>query len=500
MSLAAVRAALHSEMRNVLVEAPAGCGKTYEAAELATTIGSQLNSGREVLLLAHTNAAVQEFARRTRHAAARVRATTIDAFCVDLLAPYAAAIGLPTPFRRSVGLGTGRIPFSELAPKTVELLTRCPTISKLLAYRYPFIILDEHQDASANQHAVVATIQRSGRCLVRVFCDRMQAIYESGTGHAITWDHLLAESDEVVVLETPQRWRDEPELGVWIQRARTELKAGNPLPISEAPRSVRVSSLAGVQCAGFGRGNAGALAGPLQRALRNCTGSAAVLSRHNNHVWSLHVAAGGRLKLNEGAEFQDAYTLLEDVVAADGNPSGMATCLVDHLASVSSGLDQAKRSTIASALMPDRIEYGRNRILLGFLQQLGQLYERPDLWGFCEVVRQIVNAPPEWMTIRMPMSMRLLAQIRPVAGDNSAECLDEVIARLKAVAPRLQRSASTVHKAKGLEFDHVFVGNFSAAHFGNDELSRRIAYVALSRARKSLTFLVPANNPSPLLG
>jgi hypothetical protein len=50
-----------------------------------------------------------------------------------------------------------------------------------------------------------------------------------------------------------------------------------------------------------------------------------------------------------------------------------------------------------------------------------------------------------------------------------------------------------------LEYDHVLIGNFSASHFGNDEMSRRVAYVALSRARRSITMLVPADQPSPLL-
>jgi superfamily I DNA/RNA helicase len=58
---------------------------------------------------------------------------------------------------------------------------------------------------------------------------------------------------------------------------------------------------------------------------------------------------------------------------------------------------------------------------------------------------------------------------------------------------------STIHKAKGLEFENVLIGNFSAAHFGDDELSRKLAYVALSRAQRAITILVPGNNPSPLL-
>ena len=88
MTLEDVRAALMSDAGNVLVEAPAGCGKTHEAAKLACELAARLPDGREVLLLAHTNAAVQEFRLRTGGAGGTVRATTIDAFCLDLRSAY----------------------------------------------------------------------------------------------------------------------------------------------------------------------------------------------------------------------------------------------------------------------------------------------------------------------------------------------------------------------------------------------------------------------------
>ena len=119
MTLENVRRALRSESRDILVEAAGGCGKTFEASELAAELGSCLSEGSEVLLLAHTNAAVQEFIRRTRGSGARVRPTTNDAFCVELLGPYAGRLGLPTPLRRWVGAGVDRIPFGNLAPQVV---------------------------------------------------------------------------------------------------------------------------------------------------------------------------------------------------------------------------------------------------------------------------------------------------------------------------------------------------------------------------------------------
>src|SRR6185369_67507 len=109
-------------------------------------VGRGLPEGAHILVLAHTNAAVQEFTRRVRNAGARVRSMTIDSFCVDLLEPYASRLALPSPLRRHVGMGTGRIAFSALARAAVNLLSRCGPITAMLAARYPMVILDEHQD------------------------------------------------------------------------------------------------------------------------------------------------------------------------------------------------------------------------------------------------------------------------------------------------------------------------------------------------------------------
>jgi len=103
------------------------------------------------------------------------------------------------------------------------------------------------------------------------------------------------------------------------------------------------------------------------------------------------------------------------------------------------------------------------------------------------------------LTIRMPASMRLIAQLRPRPDDDPLECLDAIVARIKAGAGRLTRSVSTVHKAKGLEYNHVMVGNFSAAHFGNDEMSRRIAYVAPVECAVPSRYLCLNGIPAPCL-
>lgn len=57
---------------------------------------------------------------------------------------------------------------------------------------------------------------------------------------------------------------------------------------------------------------------------------------------------------------------------------------------------------------------------------------------------------------------------------------------------------STIHKAKGLESDHVVVTAFDRGNFPDTEEKRCLLYVALSRAKHSVTIIASKNAPSPL--
>lgn len=453
-----------------------------------------------MLLLAHTNAAIQEFARRTKEFRPHVRTCTIDSFCLELIAPYAVALTLPTPIRRMVGVGPGRIPFSVLAPKAVELLTRCPSIALMLAERYPVVVLDEHQDARPDQHQLVSMIAAAGRVRMRVFGDPMQAIFDSQEAPTIPWVQLQGEARAIVQLSTPQRWTEVPELGNWVLRAREELAQGRPLPLRGAPSSVHIHKSNDLSDIGHTYGRAYELAGPIMNFLRQRTGSAAVLTRLNNGVWGLHAAAGGRMRINEGQGFDSAYGALSAAAAQVGRPADLAKNILGLIDSPFSGMTKAKKVAIAKAIGDSGIIYGRQKVLRPFLASLEPLFAKPDLSTYCEVVQNIAKAPPAWLKIRTPEQLRVIGQLRPPQGDDPLHHLDQAIALRKSLAVKSNFAIGTVHKAKGLEFDSVMVANFSATHFGTDALSRRIAYVAISRAKKSLLVSVPGSSPSPLLG
>lgn len=73
-------------------------------------------------------------------------------------------------------------------------------------------------------------------------------------------------------------------------------------------------------------------------------------------------------------------------------------------------------------------------------------------------------------------------------------------ANVRHVRSGVKRANSRyIHKAKGQEFDHVIVAHCSASPFPDAEEARRLLYVAISRARRSVTILASGRALSPLL-
>ncbi len=84
--------------------------------------------------------------------------------------------------------------------------------------------------------------------------------------------------------------------------------------------------------------------------------------------------------------------------------------------------------------------------------------------------------------------------------DDAAQGFAEVMMRRSMMRPKPPtKSLSTVHKAKGLECDNVMLVNCDQGSFGETIYGRCKLYVALSRAKSSLTLVVPNVNASPLL-
>lgn len=494
-------AELRSAKVFVVVEAAAGCGKTFQGAALADHLAGR--PGGRVLVLTHTHAAANAFSERCSERASRVEVRTIDSLYTEMASAYHVSLGLP----EDAGTWASQTP--DGYSKQAELVERLLTVSKApalaLASRYSAILFDEHQDASSAQ-AALATALRDVGGVVRVFGDPMQGIYDGVDAAAprVRWAHLLETADSTCSLSTPHRWQNgREELGAWILEARETLKAGGTLRLSGTlPRGLTVIRADNV-ARGYGQYRTTAAEGaPIRSAVR-APGGALVLSSHNATVGALRAYFGRTIPIWEGQVRNHLDTLVGELEEVEGDPAGVAAAVVNFLEAVCTGF---QRSRFGKRLIQEaaRGARGNRRGLPKTLQALaGMLVAQPDHRGAAKLLRSVaglVRSDPAFGEVKLDLvrefwdATRLGDQATPTEGAAA-------LARRRTWArPAMPESGlSTVHKAKGLEHPRVVVIPLDAVHFGDREKDRCLLYVAISRATRELTLVVPWSNGTPLV-
>ncbi|WP_349434307.1 UvrD-helicase domain-containing protein [Pararhizobium sp. A13] len=238
-----IAALLRSDIPLVVIEAPAGCGKTFQAALYAEEVARQIGH-KKVLVLTHTHAACSVVAKRTKEIRRHIELRTLDGFIHEVASAYRTALGLPddvATWARTTANG-----FDILASKVADFIRFNPMISRMLARRYPVIICDEHQDSSSYQEAIVLLIGEQGSML-RIFGDPMQVIPGGhGQGKRVTevrsrWEALKTKGS-FGTLETGHRWKDtNPGLGKWVLDCRMRLRDGLAVDLSgKLPAGINV--------------------------------------------------------------------------------------------------------------------------------------------------------------------------------------------------------------------------------------------------------------------
>jgi hypothetical protein len=213
------------------VTAPAGCGKTHLIAEALTR-----HSGRKpILVLTHTNAGV--VALRGRLEAAGVspksyRLLTIDGWAMRLVSMFPKRSAHDPKLLKLSNPGAD---YPNIRMAAAKLL-KAGHIGDVLGASYARLIVDEYQDCSVRQHALVGHAARTlPTC---VLGDPMQAIFGFGEDNLPKWrEQVCAYFPFVGELKTPWRWINagtEP-LGRWLLDVRDMLTRGEPIDLRAAP-------------------------------------------------------------------------------------------------------------------------------------------------------------------------------------------------------------------------------------------------------------------------
>ena len=225
------------------VTAPAGCGKTQLIADALT----RHTEDQPILVLTHTNAGVVALRGRLDRAgvpAKAYRLSTIDGWAMRLISTFPARSAHDPDILELASPGTD---YPNIRVAAARLL-RAGHVSDILAASYSRLIVDEYQDCSIRQHAVVAHVA----CILPtcVLGDPMQAIFGFGGDRLAQWDEeVCAYFPLAGELDTPWRWINanaEP-LGHWLLEVRGKLLRGEPIDLATAPALVSWVELDGTE-------------------------------------------------------------------------------------------------------------------------------------------------------------------------------------------------------------------------------------------------------------
>lgn len=474
----------------LLIEAPAGYGKTTEAVEAAEALAPSLPDGREVLFLTHTNGARDTFNRRIKGRAAVMK--TIHSLAAEIVELYSAPLELPRPLEPF----RGNPSFDDMVTLAVQVLRRRPEVALGLAIRHPVILVDEYQDCSLHQHELIQVIAAAAPTRLRLFGDDLQAIFEFA-GVPIDWADLSA-VHPTVQLVTPWRWRKQPEMGDFLVGARCALAAGEPIDLRKPPSCISVHRWSGPVPEPHQEGHAA----ECLSALRGCVSDGTiVLTHHNRHALGLRRKLPGSGRYHEGADHEPARKILDQVVNAEGDARALVALLVTVMDTWGQGMTKPYRDQAKEICTAEGVRTGTKRKILRFAELCKALYADPTAAQWLRCLRGVLTGAhgiDGWRVLRGD-PLYLLARLRPRVDDDPGALLHVEARARDAIRAAPQNGFMTIHKAKGLEFETVALPYCAGSLFQDNLPSRRRMYVSISRAQSRIHFLVPNEDPTALI-
>jgi hypothetical protein len=226
-----------------LVTAPAGCGKTHLIADALQT--SKLI--KPVLVLTHTNAGVAALrARLTQLGVApqTYKLYTIDGWAIRLIATFPWRSGHDPEI---LELRNRHVDYPRIRQAASRLL-ESGEVADVIVSSYERVIVDEYQDCSRRQHAIVRTMTHIvPGC---VLGDPMQSIFDFGADRLANWEEeVCASFPPAGQLKTPWRWINTATrpLGEWLLEVRELLIQQKPIDLQGAPEQVQWVRLDGTR-------------------------------------------------------------------------------------------------------------------------------------------------------------------------------------------------------------------------------------------------------------
>lgn len=466
MAKAALDAMLAS--RRAFTVAAAGCGKT----ELLGQLVADQRSGRQ-LVLTHTHAGVAAIKKRL--AGMRVPQ---DKFHLDTIAGWCLRYGAAYPAISGYRPGAEADPDWTATYPGAERVCRTVLGKRILGESYNGVLVDEYQDCSLKQHALVLALAECIPC--RGVGDPLQTIFGFREDPVMPWATVKIDFEVMDgALTEPWRWRREGRnalLGEWLASARTQLETTGRLVIADDAPVTWVQHDTNVE--------ATETWAPTCWNLDACaTETVVAILKWPSKCKALAKRMGGRWPIVERFDDPDLLRLGTALVGADG-PT-VVEALVEFVSERMTGIGPALKTAVGAIKAGRGVSrIKKNRDHVDRLDVLGNAPTPANALAWLEGALAHRN---DWWLYRRECVFQLRDALRHCSGDILAELPDTVAAARTRARHHgrhtNRRTIGTPLLVKGLEFDHAVL------LWEPDHLSVQGLYVALTRASKSLTIV-----------
>ncbi len=456
------------------VTAPAGCGKTFRIVDALSR-----HSGRKpVLVLTHTNAGVAALRVRLRRdhvVPASYRLATIDGWGRRLASMFPAL----SQCEPSVVRLADRSPDYPKLREAAARLLAIGNMQDLVAATYARLLVDEYQDCSTNQHALLTNVaQAVPTC---VLGDDMQAIFNFGPDPLPDWNEEVCRSFPVAsTLDTPHRWINAgaEDLGRWLLDVRDRLKQSQGVDLRGAPAGVNWVELDGVT------DHQRRLAAALTRAPGGVGSVLIVADSHNSENRRLVASQTYGAVTVEAVELRDLVAFAEafDVTSDDALEKIL-------------GFGQRLMTKVGAPQLLGRLEVlrsGRSRKPATVVESAGLAFLAATSYMAAASLLETIRSQPEVRVYRPTVLRACLAALR--ASGDSGTFADHAIRereRYRATGrPLPARAVGSTLLLKGLEAEVVVILD-AVAHDSKN------LYVAMTRGSKVVVVCSPTQSLDP---
>lgn len=447
------------------VTAPAGCGKTHLIADALSRHGGT----KPILVLTHTNAGVAALRGRLDRAGVPTRSyrlSTIDGWALRLLNMFPKRAGHDPAICQITNPGVHYPAIRDAASN----LLQAGHLNDVLAATYERLIVDEYQDCSEPQHAIV--LHAAAVLPTCVLGDPMQAIFTFG-GPMPDWDRdVCVQFPLAGELSTPWRWINAGEegFGRYLLSVRHELVAGRTIDLALAPRNVTWVQLAGGAGDHELRLRAGRTPAPepdgkvlIIADSRNPQGQRDFAAQIPGAVTVENVDMRDLVTFGQGLDLASPTALQHLVSFASSVMTGVgAANMMERIATLQAGRERREASEAETAALAFILEPTYSRaadVLVEIGKQGGVRAHRPAI---------------------LRGGLKMLATCGGLTPIHPSEAAVQVREQSRLVGrPLAKRTVGSTLLLKGLEADIAVVMDPSA-------MDRKHLYVAMTRGAKQL--------------